>query len=161
MFKGRNSEYVPRDKKLERDNSCMMTMTKVFVPSVVEELYRVETECVHSSDKAVHHTNDIALILNQQRLDRMTLAGFSEYLNQTQQTDDALSAIRSKLTDKQLFDFVKSRYVQSPCELKAWYSYLQGQEQSLIDAHNVSVLQQVAQNKAAAAAPAPASAASD
>lgn len=156
MFAGRNPNYVARSKK-SGDQSCMMTVTNVRVQSVVEPLYMETTDCVHGDCPAVHYGNDIALVLNQKRLDRMTLQGFSDYLNQSQVNDDPLRQIRSQMTDEQLMKFVKSRYIQSPSELKSWYSYLHNTMCNEINNYNQTVIDQAnSLNAKAAASPAPA-----
>lgn len=160
MFKGRFPEFVEVKKERNSCPDCMLSVTNVRVGSVVEPLYREETDCVHSSDKAVHYTNDIALILNQKRLDKMTLSGFAEYLNDAQRMDDPLRQIRSQLKDEQLFQFVKSRFVQSPSELKAWYGYLNSNLANVVDDYNQSVLAKQAQKQSQQPVSSPASAAS-
>lgn len=156
MFPGRNSNYVARSKK-SGDQSCMMSVTNVRVKSVVEPLYMETTECVHGKCPAVHYGNDIALVLNQKRLDRMTLQGFSDYLNQSQVNDDPLRQIRSQMTDEQLMKFVKSRYIQSPSELKSWYSYLHTTMCNEINNYNQTVIDKAdTLNAQVAASPAPA-----
>ena len=163
MFKGRNSERIVRSSSHVRDCSCMLTVSNVRVGNVVESMYREVTKSPHCSDPSVHYGNDIALILNQKRLDRMSLQGFSDYLNQAQVGDDPLKNIRSRMSDDQLLKFIKSRYIQSASELKSWYSYLHSTICNEINSYNQSVIDKAAElnAQAAAASPAPAAASSE
>lgn len=157
MFKGRNSEFVSKESVLSPNCSCMLTVTCVRSQTVVEPMYRELSDCVHSKDKAVHYGNDIALILNQKRLDRMSLQGFTDYLNQTQVNDDPLRNIRARMSDADLLKFVKSRYIQSPSELKSWYGYLHQTMCKEITDYNQTVIDKANElNAQAAASPAPA-----
>lgn len=122
MFQGRLLK--PREEKPVRACcSLMAPLTAVRVPSPVEDFYRDEVDTPIGTCKAVTYRNDIYLILNQKRLDSMSLAQFSDYLDHDRSASQ-LSEIRSKMTDEQLHQFVKSRYIQHPSELKAWSAYL-------------------------------------
>lgn len=122
MFQGRLLKS--REEKPARACcSLMAPLTAVRVPSPVEDFYREEVVTPLGTCKAVTYRNDIYLILNQHRLDSMSLAQFSDYLDHDRSASQ-LSQIRAKMTDKQLHQFVKSRYIQHPSELKAWSAYL-------------------------------------
>lgn len=109
------------------DNRCMLSVTVLRDRSSVESFYRQENENVHSSDKSVSFRTDVYMLFNQQRLDRGTLAAFSDYLNKNVQPGSALSSVRKKMSDSQLHQFVKSRYIQSLGELQAWSRYLESE----------------------------------
>lgn len=96
-------------------------VTQVFVKSPVSDLY-VETHKEPDGSDSVTYRNDIHLLLNQKRLDRMTLQAFTEYLNSNPAPD--LSNLRKHVTDAELHQFVKSRFIQSRSELQAWASHL-------------------------------------
>lgn len=72
---------------------------------------------------------DIAMLFNQQRLDRMTSSALVEYLDQT--TNWRKQGNIGKYSSEQLSMFVKSRYCQSPSELMAWTEYLNANYDSL------------------------------
>lgn len=84
-------------------------------------------------DESVKYVNDVYLLLNQKRLDKMSLDVFSSYLDSIQDisSGDGLSSIRSNLSDADLLKFVKSRYIQSRTELLAWSQYLTSQAAQL------------------------------
>lgn len=122
MFKGRLDK--PHDSSPVRGCcSLMAPLTSLRVPSPVEDFYREEVDTPLGTCKAVTYRNDIYMILNQKRLDSMTLAQFSDYLDHDR-TASSLSQYRAKMTDAQLHQFVKSRYIQHPSELRAWATYL-------------------------------------
>lgn len=122
MFQGRLSK-PHEDKPVRACCSLMAPLTAVRVPSPVEDFYRDEVDTPIGTCKAVTYRNDIYLLLNQKRLDSMSLAQFSDYLDHDRSASQ-LSEIRSKMTDSQLHQFVKSRYIQHPSELKSWSSYI-------------------------------------
>lgn len=105
----------------------MLSVTVLRDRSSVESFYRQENDNVHSSDKSVSFRTDVYMLFNQQRLDRGTLAAFSDYLNKNVQPGSALSSVRKKMSDSQLHQFVKSRYIQSLGELQAWSRYLESE----------------------------------
>lgn len=105
----------------------MLSVTVLRDRSSVESFYRQENENVHSSDKSVSFRTDVYMLFNQQRLDRGTLAAFSDYLNRNVQPGSSLSSVRKKMSDSQLHQFVKSRYIQSLGELQAWSRYLESE----------------------------------
>lgn len=122
MFKGRLQK--PHEGAPARGCCSLMAgLTSVRVPSPVEDFYREEVSTPLGSVPAVTYRNDIYMILNQKRLDSMTLAQFSDYLDHDRSAS-SLAEFRSKLSDEQLHQFVKSRYIQHPSELKAWAAYI-------------------------------------
>lgn len=122
MFKGRLQK--PHEGTPVRGCcSLMAPLTSLRVPSPVEDFYREEVQTPLGSTPAVTYRNDIYMILNQRRLDSMTLAQFSDYLDHDRSASQ-LSQMREKMSDEQLHQFVKSRYIQHPSELRAWASYL-------------------------------------
>lgn len=150
----------PKKEKPRCDNRCMLSVTVLRERSSVESFYRMENENVHSSDKSVSFRTDVYMLFNQHRLDRGTLAAFSDYLNSNVQPDSPLAAARSKLGDADLHKFVKSRYIQSLGELQAWSRYLEREfngEVSKAVADQQASEQRAAENQPAAAASAAAS----
>lgn len=146
MFQGRLLK--PHDRKLPCGVcSLMASLTAVRVPSPVEDFYREEVETPIGTCKAVTYRNDIYLVLNQNRLDSMSLAQFSDYLDHDRSASQ-LSEIRAKMSDEQLHQFVKSRYIQHPSELKAWSAYL--------DANFAAEVQKFKESQNPPADPAPA-----
>lgn len=109
------------------DNRCILSVTTLRERSSVESFYRMENNNLHSSDPSVSFRTDVYMLFNQHRLDRMTVAAFSDYLNKNVQPSSPTAQLRSKMSDAQLHSFVKSRYIQSLGELQAWSRYLDSQ----------------------------------
>lgn len=98
------------------------------VPSVIDQMLVTSSVVPHGSCKSVKYVNDVYLLLNQKRLDRMSLESFSSYLDSiSDMSTSSFSELRKNVGDKELLQFVKSRYIQSRSELMAWTSYLTSQ----------------------------------
>lgn len=89
----------------------------------VEEFY-VVSEATSNGHESKHFVSDVYMLFNQKRLDKMTGRALTEYLESSVSADDGLGELRSKIPVDRICDFVKSRYLQSPAELRAWTSYL-------------------------------------
>lgn len=92
-----------------------------YVSSPVEFSYIEKTSYPDKMEATIIQT-DIAMLFNQQRLDKMTSSALVEYLDQT--TNWRKQGNIGKYSPGQLLMFVKSRYCQSPSELMAWSEYL-------------------------------------
>lgn len=75
-------------------------------------------------DGSQRYLSDITLLFNQQRLDRMTTNALSEWFRSVARVDSQLDAIRKALPADAVGKFIKSRYIQSPSELRRWTNYL-------------------------------------
>lgn len=119
--------HCKRSQKLERDESKLMfSVTNLRQPSLVEDFYKQSFATPHGSCDAVAFRTDVYMLFNQDRLDRMTQSQLSAWLDNQAPTDGLIS-LRNQLSDSQLHQFIKSRYIQSPSELKAWSSYLESE----------------------------------
>lgn len=119
--------HCKRSQKLERDDSKLMfSVTNLRQPSLVEDFYKQSFAAPHGSCDAVSFRTDVYMLFNQDRLDRMTQSQLSTWLD-NQAPTDGLIALRNQMSDAQLHQFIKSRYIQSPSELKAWASYIETQ----------------------------------
>lgn len=76
------------------------------------------------SDGSVKFLSDITLLFNQQRLDRMTNNALNDWFRSVARVDSQLDAIRKALPADAIGKFIKSRYIQSPSELRRWTNYL-------------------------------------
>lgn len=99
-------------------------LTEFRVPSPIEDMNFVELPCVHSSCPAVHYRNDVYALFHMQDLTRMELSRLSQFLNNAGKSASWLTSVRSKMSDEQLRQFIKSRYIQSPSELLRWSAWL-------------------------------------
>lgn len=122
MFTGRKPNYVSRDlyvsKRVDR-------LTVYREKNPVEKFYFRKRKDKFSSSDSVSFVDDVYMLFNQQRLDRMTGAALTQWLQNTSRTDSQLASLRSRMTDEQLGSFIKSRYIQSRSELLAWSGYLE------------------------------------
>lgn len=119
--------HCKRSQKLERDESKLMfSLTNLRQPSLVEDFYKQSFAVPHGSCDAVSFRTDVYMLFNQDRLDRMTQSQLSTWLD-NQASTDGLISLRNQLSDSQLHQFIKSRYIQSPSELKAWSTYLESE----------------------------------
>lgn len=124
MFKSRTPEYVEHDYYIHK---VQYRTDVVREQSPVESFYIQENVSPHSESKSIAIVDDVYMLFNQQRLDRMTGAALSDWLARTSQTDSQLASLRSRMSDEQLGSFIKSRFIQSHSELLAWSSYLESQ----------------------------------
>lgn len=108
-------------------NRGMLVNSEFRQTTPVDEFYRQKV-VTSSGDDAVRVTSDIYMLLNQDRLDRMTAENFQRYIERASAHDSVFSSLRSKLSDSDLFKFVKSRFIQSRSELLAWSHYLDYQQ---------------------------------
>lgn len=115
---------------------------KTSAPAVVDEkntVYPAETTIqsfniqeyvpIYGNTKSVRFVSDIFMLLNQKRLDKVTLQALADYLESTGQSsyNEQLAQLKAKCTDEQLMQYCKSRYIQSPQELLLWSEHLEGQ----------------------------------
>ena len=124
MFAKRNPHYVETDYYIHKEQ---YRTDVVREQSPVESYYIQENVSPHSEHKSIAIVDDVYMLFNQQRLDRMTGVALSDWLSRTSQTDSQLASLRSRMTDEQLGSFIKSRFIQSRSELLAWSSYLENQ----------------------------------
>lgn len=103
-------------------------LCNLYVSSPVEFSYIEKTSYPDKMEATIIQT-DIAMLFNQQRLDKMTSSALVEYLDQT--TNWRKQGNIGKYSSEQLLMFVKSRYCQSPSELMAWTEYLNANYDSL------------------------------
>ena len=99
-------------------------LTEFRVPSPIEHMNFVELPCVHSTCPAVHYRNDVYALFHLQDLTRMELSQLSQFLEGAGKSASSLTSVRSKMSDAQLRQFIKSRYIQSPSELLRWSAWL-------------------------------------
>lgn len=153
MFKGRKSEVSKPLNCKTYVSRPVLSITKLRDKLTYETLL-VESIKSTSGPLVDHFVSDVFLLLNQRRLDKMTLAQLQDVFSQ-QPPSSPLNSLRSKMSDDQLHKFVKSRYIQSMSELQSWYEYLDQNASQLVD-EAVSVTK-MKEQQSASPAPAPAS----
>lgn len=109
--------------------------------------------CKQLPDGGVKYMSDVQLLLNEERLrDTLGIDTFKKWLQHFQISASSTGVDTSKYTDAQLMQFIKSRYIQTPSELKAWSSYLNSCADDVIQQYNDEVLRQQAAQEAEIAA---------
>lgn len=98
----------------------------VCIPPIYEELL-VEEKTSVTGSKCFRRVNDVFLLLNQDRLDKQSQEDIIKRIERVV-PQNHLSALRSKLSDKDLCQRVKSRYIQSRAELQNYMEYLMHQD---------------------------------
>lgn len=131
MFKGRFPEMRNIDYPHSQSRNRLSNYRE---KSPVEEFYKQTHKPAHGTCDSVSFVDDVYMLFNQQRLDRMTAAALNTWLESTSRYDSQLANLRSRMTDEQLGAFIKSRFIQSRSELLAWSGYLESQYPDLIPA---------------------------
>lgn len=103
------------------DQNCVVRVRSAVEPFLIES---VKTDA--TGEDAIRLHNDLSILLNQKRLDKMTADALQKWFDSTSALNsvDNLADIRKGLGDEQLVQFMKSRYIQSPSELQRYSSYL-------------------------------------
>lgn len=97
-------------------------------PLLVEKVYHGSNE----DEFDLHYSRDVSLLLNQQRLSKELQPLLADAVQRMRNTVD-LSDDYKNLSDDDLIDTIRSRYIQSPSELKSWLNYLGENMKSLAD----------------------------
>ena len=107
------------------------------------EQLRVE---IDDTDKArpVRYTSDVRLILHNKDLAARAGVSVASKFGQGKQSPSQIQQIMDKMSDADLLNTVRSRYIQSPSEILAWSKELSAyaenletQAQELIEAENI------------------------
>lgn len=96
-----------------------------FRPAAPLDSFMFEEHLLEDGTTSVRFHDDVYMLFNQQRLDRMTQEYLLNYINSMPTIFSSLSSVRKKLTDSQLLQFIKSRYIQAPSDLQRWSKYLE------------------------------------
>lgn len=91
----------------------------------------IREEVIIDDVTSVTLTSDITMLFNQERLDKLSQIALVQKFDSMSKATDALNQVRSKMTDEQLVQFIKSRYIQSPSELISWTNYLAANYESV------------------------------
>jgi DNA repair ATPase RecN len=119
------------------------------------EQLRVEIDDTDES-RPVRYTSDVRLILHTKDLASRAGAAVVSKFGQSKQSPSQIQQLMDKMSDDDLLNTVRSRYIQSPSEILAWSKELsayaenlESQAQDLIDAENAK--QEVKEAAAASA----------
>ena len=79
----------------------------------------------YGGSDAVIVSNPLYVIFNAQRLQSLGEFPLQEWIDAMNRSQsDSLKELRSKVSDEDLVNYMKSRYCQQPSELAQWASYL-------------------------------------
>lgn len=119
------------------------------------EQLRVEIDDTDET-RPVRYTSDVRLLLHNKDLAARAGVSVASKFGQSKQSSSQIQQIMDKMSDSDLLDTVRSRYIQSPSEILAWSKELsayaenlESQAQSLIEAETAK---QEAEKAAAASA---------
>lgn len=121
MFRSKNikSELLPAN------GASLASVSFIFRSnSPLDNFLHHERE-LSGNEKSIRIYDDVYMLFNQDRLDRMTKEALLSYINDNITSSDSLSSFRKKMTDSQLLKFIKSRYIQAPSDLQNWSKYLE------------------------------------
>lgn len=87
----------------------------------VDEFYILDGVSARTNQKHIAFTDPIRMIFNQKRLNSIGASQVNAWLDSlVQHKKDPLAELRSKCTDAELKQLIKSRHIQQPCEVVAW-----------------------------------------
>ena len=95
--------------------------------SPVDEFYQETVTPSFDCESAVACVNPLYVLFNAQRIEKagsFAVEKWLEQLNSASKRFDSLKELRSKCSDDEILQYMKSRYVQQPCEVEAWASYI-------------------------------------
>lgn len=98
--------------------------SEFYTPSAISDFSRVSVSPPHGECESFTYTTDIVMLFNQKRLDKMTRESLIQHFESLSERSPKFASLRDKLSDDQLCNIVKSRYIQSPSELMAYSNYL-------------------------------------
>ena len=133
----------PNDNSLNVifNQSCGIYHTCMYECSAVDDFY---IEVVTTADKqdTVFHVDPLIMLFNQERLENIGSMGAKQFLDSLSQKDESFKELRSKCTDDQLMDMLKSRYLQTPSEVMAYCRYIEGNIEQFYAELNAAVERQ-------------------
>ena len=131
-----------RCKILKGDRVCVKSCVAFSADTVFYQPPIYESLLVNVNEELdlVSVSNDIYLLLNQNRLSALGEDNVKKIFDSIGSQSSAVSELRKKVSDSDLLSFCKSRYIQTPSELRAWSNYLNTEMSDLVqkyvDEHN-------------------------
>ena len=117
--------------------------SECYVPSPVTPV-----RIVKLPDGVVKFCNDVHLLFNQERLNKLLGADTLQSWLGSLDSNYRKAVDTSKLPDDVVLKFCKSRYIQSPSELLAWSQYLNAEAYNLVKEYNEEVANSVKEQAA-------------
>lgn len=124
------TKYVPK----RNDARFSLKSSEVFEYNPVSSVRVVN---IGTRERPVYKCrSDVSLLLDYKDLStQVGLQGVQEWIKSMQPSSPSVKP-SEKIPDDLLIRFCKSRYVQSPCELQEWQSYLNANAESLVAEFN-------------------------
>lgn len=98
-------------------------------PSPLDQFLIEEIHNDPERPPVIHFCNDVSMLFNQERLTREMGYILEDMVSRLRTSD--LSDNFSHLSDDEIIDTVKSRYIQAPSELISWSKYIMANMDSL------------------------------
>jgi len=86
-----------------------------------------------TNEDVLVYNRDVSLLFNQQRLEQLGGDSLTSYVKQLRSSVASYGNQFNGMSDDELLSFCKSRYVQSPSELKRYCEKLDGYGRSVLD----------------------------
>lgn len=104
-----------------------MNTSVLRTPSLVDEFYITTIKSKDKDKKStVFYSDPIYALFNQQRLNKLGADNIQQWLESMRISgDSSLNQLRSKCSDEQLVQMIRSRHLQSPSEILAWCRYME------------------------------------
>lgn len=100
-----------------------ISIEKYYKPGIIEELRVTKAQALNGHTfKFIN--SDLALLFNQERLEKLGQDSVIDYLNSLVPSSDGLAELKKNCTDEELISLVKSRHIQSRNELQMWSEWL-------------------------------------
>lgn len=109
-------------KEMEFNASVSQKNMVLREPSPVDSFHNETTIGEDDGLESVTFCNPIVMLFNQMRLDNIGEQSLRQWL-EGQPEDSALKEILSKCSPEDVIATIKSRYLQSPSEIRAWAEY--------------------------------------
>lgn len=126
-------ECLKNKVKYTFNSSDVFNHTQLVSPSLVDNIRIDSFADADGKEYAMFIRNDIFFLFNQQRLSALGSDGVKQFLDGLQSRSSSLQSLRSKISDSDLMNICKSRYIQSPSELLAWSKYLDHNYQQILN----------------------------
>lgn len=124
-----------RCKILQGDRVCVKSCVAYSADAVFYQppIYDCLLVNYNKELDALSVSNDIYLLLNQNRLGALGEDNVKKILDSIGSQSSAMSELRKKVSDSDLLSFCKSRYIQTPSELRAWSNYINTEMSALVE----------------------------
>lgn len=104
------------------------------VPSMIDEFFTEKGITNTTGEVCIAHTHPLCVFLNQKRIDRIKGATLDTYVQQLNAGAlSQLSEMKLKLSDDELVSMCRSRYCQTPSEVRAYLQSITTSEKTFHD----------------------------